>query len=134
MAKTDRAILFGPMRLPFLILPPACVALGAATAVWSGSEINLLFLFFAFVGAVCAHISVNALNEYEDFKSGLDFNTRRTPFSGGSGTLPKRPEKAHVALVTGLVSPVSASTANAFLVALLINSVLSPMVTGTGEA
>lgn len=104
MAQTDRAVLFGPMRLPFLILPPACVALGAATAVWSGSEINLLFLGIVLVGAVCAHISVNALNEYEDFKSGLDFNTRRTPFSGGSGTLPKRPDKAHVALTTGLVT------------------------------
>ena len=34
MAQTDRAVLFGPMRLPFLILPPACVALGTATAVW----------------------------------------------------------------------------------------------------
>jgi 1,4-dihydroxy-2-naphthoate octaprenyltransferase len=104
MAQTDRSVLFGPMRLPFLILPPACVTLGAAAAVWSGSEINLLFLCIAFVGAVCAHISVNALNEYDDFKSGLDFNTRRTPFSGGSGTLPDRPEKAHVALITGLVT------------------------------
>jgi 1,4-dihydroxy-2-naphthoate octaprenyltransferase len=72
--------------------------------VWSGSEINLLYLVFALVGAVSAHISVNALNEYDDFKSGLDFNTRRTPFSGGSGTLPQRPEKAHVALITGLVT------------------------------
>ncbi len=104
MAPSDRAVLFGPMRLPFLILPPACVALGAATAVWSGSKINLVFLCLAFVGAVCSHISVNALNEYDDFKSGLDFKTRRTPFSGGSGILPERPEKAHVALTTGLVT------------------------------
>jgi len=104
MTKTDQTVIFGPMRLPFLILPPACVALGAGTAVWSGSEINLLYLVLAFVGAVSAHISVNALNEYDDFKSGLDFNTRRTPFSGGSGTLPQRPDKAHVALITGLVT------------------------------
>lgn len=104
MTKTDQAVIFGPMRLPFLILPPACVALGAGTAVWSGSEINLFYLVIAFVGAVCAHISVNALNEYDDFKSGLDFNTRRTPFSGGSGTLPQRPDKAHVALITGMVT------------------------------
>ena len=104
MTKTDQTVIFGPMRLPFLILPPACVALGAGTAVWSGSEINLLYLVLAFVGAVSAHISVNALNEYDDFKSGLDFNTRRTPFSGGSGTLPQRPDKAHVALITGLVA------------------------------
>ena len=29
------------MRLPFLILNPACVLLGAATAAWSGSRINI---------------------------------------------------------------------------------------------
>lgn len=104
MAKTDRAVIFGPMRLPFLVLPPACVALGAGTAVWSGSEISWLHLVLAFLGAVCAHISVNALNEYDDFKSGLDFNTQRTPFSGGSGTLPQRPDKAHVALITGVIT------------------------------
>ncbi len=100
----DSKVIFGPMRLPFLILNPACVLLGAATAVWSGSELNPYYLILAFVGAVSAHISVNALNEYDDFKSGLDFKTQRTPFSGGSGILPKYPEKAHFALITGLVA------------------------------
>jgi 1,4-dihydroxy-2-naphthoate octaprenyltransferase len=104
MKQSRASAVFGPMRLPFLLLPPACVALGAATAVWSGSEINPLYLFFALIGAVASHIGVNALNEYSDFKSGLDFNTRRTPFSGGSGTLPVNPDKAHYALITTLVS------------------------------
>ena len=104
MSKRGRAVILGPMRLPFLILTPACVVLGAATAVRSGAQVNLYYLSLAFVGAVAAHISVNALNEYHDFKSGLDFNTQPTPFSGGSGTLPKSPDKAHIALLTGLVS------------------------------
>ncbi|MBW2193038.1 MAG: prenyltransferase [Deltaproteobacteria bacterium] len=92
------------MRLPFLILTPACVLLGTATAIWSGSEINIFYLIPALIGAVSAHISVNALNEYDDFKSGLDLTTERTPFSGGSGTLPEQPDKAHVALITGLIT------------------------------
>jgi 1,4-dihydroxy-2-naphthoate octaprenyltransferase len=104
MDRAQKMALFGPMRLPFLVLPPACVLLGAGTAVWSNREINVLYLLLAFVGALSAHISVNALNEYDDFKSGLDFVTQPTPFSGGSGTLPKNPEKAHFALVTGLVT------------------------------
>ena len=104
MSNTLRALILGPMRLPFLILTPACVMLGAATAAWSGAKIDLYYLALAFVGAVASHISVNALNEYHDFTSGLDFNTQPTPFSGGSGTLPKNPDKAHVALITGLVS------------------------------
>jgi 1,4-dihydroxy-2-naphthoate octaprenyltransferase len=104
MNKTSRAIIFGPMRPPFLVLNPACVMLGAATAVRSGVPLNPWYLVLVFLGAVSAHISVNALNEYHDCKSGLDFTTRRTPFSGGSGTLPQSPDKAHVALATGVIS------------------------------
>ena len=96
--------LLGPMRLPFLVLPPACVLLGAATAIWTQGAVNPLYFVLALVGAVAAHISVNALNEYFDFRSSLDLRTQRTPFSGGSGTLPARPEMARSALITGLVA------------------------------
>ena len=104
MDRALSALIFGPMRLPFLILTPACVLLGTATAVRSGAQLTLHNLVWAFIGAVASHISVNALNEYHDFKSGLDFNTQPTPFSGGSGTLPKSPDKVHIALATGLIS------------------------------
>ena len=114
MSNTLSAVIFGPMRLPFLILTPACVMLGAATAAWSGAELNLYYLAFTFIGAVAAHISVNALNEYDDCKSGLDFTTQRTPFSGGSGTLPQSPDKAHVALITGVVSLVVTATVGVY--------------------
>ena len=96
--------LMGPMRLPFLMLDPACVLLGLGTALWSGSPFNLFYLIFTLIGAISAHISVNALNEYFDYKSGLDLHTTRTPFSGGSGTLPARPDQARTTLLTGLVS------------------------------
>ncbi len=92
------------MRLPFLVLPPACVLLGVGTAVWTHGDINVLHAIIAFIGAVASHISVNALNEYFDFRSSLDFRTRPTPFSGGSGTLPSHPEVARSAAITGLVS------------------------------
>jgi len=91
-------LLLGPMRVPFLILTPACVSLGVGTAVWKSGPVNLIYLVLIFIGAVCAHISVNAFNEYFDFESGLDSKTTRTPFSGGSGTLPARPELARPAL------------------------------------
>ncbi|MCE5264146.1 MAG: prenyltransferase, partial [Deltaproteobacteria bacterium] len=35
-----------------------------------------------------AHAAVNIFNEYFDCRSGLDYRTRRTPFSGGSGAIP----------------------------------------------
>jgi len=99
----DRDIL-GPMRLPFLFLTPACVLLGVATAFWTSGRVSFPYVILAFAGGVSAHISVNSLNEYFDFKSGLDFKTKRTPFSGGSGTLPGNPGAARRALVTGLTA------------------------------
>ena len=81
-------LLLGPMRLPFLILTPACALLGLGTAVWTTGHVNGWHFVLALIGAISAHISVNAFNEVFDFESGLDARTQRTPFSGGSGTLP----------------------------------------------
>jgi 1,4-dihydroxy-2-naphthoate octaprenyltransferase len=92
------------MRAPFLLLVPVVVALGWASAVYDGHDVRSLDLMLAFIGALAAHISVNALNEYEDFRSGLDLRTERTPFSGGTGTLPLHPDKAHLALLVGVIS------------------------------
>jgi 1,4-dihydroxy-2-naphthoate octaprenyltransferase len=94
----------GPMRVPFLLLTPACVSLGITAAIHSGAKINPLYILLVLVGALGTHISVNSFNEYDDFKSGLDARTQRTPFSGGSGTLPGNPAKARTALMTALVS------------------------------
>lgn len=88
----DFKFLLDPMRVPFLILTPACVVLGLATAIWTTGQINWLHFILILVGALSAHISVNTFNEYFDFKSGLDANTSRTPFSGGSGRLQESPE------------------------------------------
>jgi 1,4-dihydroxy-2-naphthoate octaprenyltransferase len=94
--------IFGPLRPSFLILTPACVALGLATAHLGGADIGLFPAVLFLAGAVAAHAGVNALNEYFDFKSGLDARTVPTPFSGGSGTLPAHPELAPLTLAMGL--------------------------------
>ena len=96
--------LTGPMRLPFLILTPACVLLGFAAATWSSGQTDWIHFLIILVGAIAAHISVNAFNEYFDFKSGLDEKTQPTPFSGGSGTLPAEPEMERTALITAWVT------------------------------
>ncbi len=94
----------GLMRADFLYLDIACVLLATGAAVWTHGEIDLLYLILAFLGAVTAHVSVNALNEYSDFRSGLDLHSQRTPFSGGSGTLKDRPDLAPAALGIGVGS------------------------------
>ncbi len=96
--------IFGPMRPPFLLLPPMCVALGIGVAYWRTGDINGIHALLALLGAVFSHISVNAFNEYYDFKSGLDAKTQKTPFSGGSGTLQANPNAAKAALMTAWIS------------------------------
>jgi 1,4-dihydroxy-2-naphthoate octaprenyltransferase len=105
------------MRLPFLILTPACVLLGVAAATWTSGGVNLAHAALALLGAVGAHISVNALNEYFDFRSGLDFRTQRTPFSGGSGTLPANPDASRSALLTGLIALAITAAVGVYFVA-----------------
>jgi 1,4-dihydroxy-2-naphthoate octaprenyltransferase len=75
-------------RPSFLLLVPVCVLIGIATAVYDTRELNALHFGLAFLGALLAHISVNVLNDYSDYQTGIDLNTRKTPFSGGSGILP----------------------------------------------
>ena len=96
--------LLGPMRVPFLLLPPACVAVGAGTAYWQTHALSLPQIFLILLGAISSHICVNVFNEYFDFKSGLDAKTQRTPFSGGSGTLPTHPEMAKDVLYLAIAS------------------------------
>ena len=81
------------IRAPFLTLPIVLAFLGTAVA-WYDGYFHLGHALLAFFGLLLAHISVNVFNEYFDYRSGVDFATRRTPFSGGSGALP-----------TGLVKP-----------------------------
>ena len=94
------------MRVPFLILAPVCVFLGMSTVVANQADVSLLALMLALLGAFLAHISVNTLNEYFDFKSGLDLETIKTPFSGGSGALPQNPEMVGGVLAVGLASSI----------------------------
>lgn len=91
------------MRLPFVILSPICVFLGASVAMFEGASIDTWHLLLTLVGAALGHISVNCLNEYSDFKSGLDLNTQKTPFSGGSGALPEEPSAARGVWMCGVL-------------------------------
>ena len=82
------------IRAPFLPLSVVLAFLGASIAWYesrqSGADFdfNLGYAFLAGIGILLAHISVDVLNEYFDFRSGIDLKTQRTPFSGGSGALP----------------------------------------------
>ena len=103
------------MRFPFLILTFACVFLGASIVAANQVPINFPFLGMALFGALFAHISVNTLNEYFDFKSGLDLITDKTPFSGGSGALPQNPEMLSTVFKVGIASLIATLMIGSFL-------------------
>lgn len=92
------------MRPPFLILPPVCVFLGVVSVIAAGEVVDYGLLALVLIGAIAAHVSVNMLNEYRDFSSGLDLHTQRTPFSGGSGALPQQPEQARSVFLVSILS------------------------------
>lgn len=93
----------GLARAPFLVLPVTLVICGAGAAAYEGGVYwgpSLL----ALVGLLAAHIAVNSLNEWSDMRRGIDLDTKRTPFSGGSGTLPAGDAPVGAALRLGIAT------------------------------
>lgn len=83
---TKTKIWLAQTRANFLLLAVLLVAIGLTYAAkFSNGEFDILNAILVLIGVVSAHTSVNLFNEYSDFKTKIDFNTTRTPFSGGSG-------------------------------------------------
>ena len=80
-------IWFLETRPQFLLLSIVLAFLGTCIA-WYDGAFYLSYALLAFIGLLLAHISVNVLNDYFDYRSEIDLEAKRTPFSGGSGILP----------------------------------------------
>ena len=74
-------------RFQFLPLTIIMVSLGTAIAAYEG-YFHLGHFLLAMIGSILVHMTVNVINDYHDYVDGIDLNTQRTPFSGGSGVLP----------------------------------------------
>ncbi|GAH39455.1 unnamed protein product, partial [marine sediment metagenome] len=90
-------------RPQFLLLSVVLAFLGTCIA-WYDGYFHLGYALLAFFGLLLCHISVNVLNDYFDYRSGIDLEVRRTPFSGGSGILPAALLKPRQVFWFGLVS------------------------------
>lgn len=90
-------------RPQFLLLSVVLAFLGTCIA-WYDGYFHLGYALLAFIGLLLCHISVNVLNDYFDYRSGVDLETKRTPFSGGSGILPAILLKPRQVFWFGLVS------------------------------
>jgi len=106
---------FLELRPHFLLLSVVLVPIGTAVA-WHQGNLNLAYFVLAWVGTVLAHISVNVLNDYFDHRSRLDFHTRRTPFSGGSGILTAGLLDPAKVYILGLVSLLVAAVIGVYFI------------------
>lgn len=95
-------IWFAETRPQFLLLSIVLIFLGTSIA-WYDNFFNFWHALLSFIGLLLLHISVNVLNDYFDFRSGIDLETKRTPFSGGSGILSAQLLKPEAVFKFGII-------------------------------
>jgi 1,4-dihydroxy-2-naphthoate octaprenyltransferase len=116
MGKTfNLKIWFLETRPQFLLLPVMLILAGTAVAWYDGS-LNVLYALIALTGLLLSHASVNILNDYFDYKSGVDLKTIKTPFSGGSGILPANKLAPRQTLWFGLICLILAVPVGVFFI------------------
>ena len=78
------------IRFRFLAASAIAVSCGLAlTVCLNPLEFSVLNAILIYLGVFCLHSSVDLLNDYFDFKRGIDLRTKKTKFSGGTGVLPE---------------------------------------------
>ncbi len=105
------SVWFRVIRVRFLLASVIAVSVGLALTWQQNSSIDLLDAILIFAGVLALHASVDLLNDFWDFKRGIDTKTKRTKMSGGTGVLPE-----------GLLKP--SSVYRAGIVFLIIGSVI----------
>ena len=76
------------IRIRFLLASVIAVSLGLSLTWWNSGSIDIFQAILTMSGVIALHASVDLLNDYWDFKRGIDTKTKRTSMSGGTGVLP----------------------------------------------
>jgi len=77
------------IRVRFLLASIIAVSVGLALHWSQNGSVDYLDIILTFAGVMALHASVDLLNDYWDFKRGIDTKTTRTKMSGGTGVLPE---------------------------------------------
>ncbi len=94
------------IRLRFLFASVIAVGVGLSMSWYHTSMIDISAAIIALAGVLALHISVDLLNDYWDYKRGIDTTTTRTRMSGGTGVLPEgllQPSHVYRAGIASLV-------------------------------
>ena len=94
------------IRIRFLLASVIAVSAGLALSWWHLSQLDVFHAILTMCGVLALHASVDLLNDFWDFKRGIDTKTQRTKMSGGSGVLPEgllKPSQVYRAGVAFLI-------------------------------
>ena len=97
---------FRVIRVRFLLASVIAVSVGLSLNWWLNHTINPLDALLTFAGVMALHASVDLLNDFWDFKRGIDTKTTRTKMSGGTGVLPEgllKPSSVYRAGIASLI-------------------------------
>ena len=83
------SIWFRVIRVRFLLASVIAVSVGLAINWRQNHIIDPLDAVLTLAGVMALHASVDLLNDYWDYKRGIDTATKRTKMSGGTGVLPE---------------------------------------------
>ena len=106
------------IRIRFLLASVIAVSNGLAITYWKYSTIDPVYAILTYVGVVFLHASVDLLNDYWDYKRGIDIATKRTKFSGGTGVLPDNLLKPRTVYIAGLVFLILGASIGAYFIAI----------------
>ncbi len=77
------------IRVRFLLASVIAVSVGLAINWTQNNSIDFFAALLTFAGVMALHASVDLLNDFWDYKRGIDNITKRTKMSGGTGVLPE---------------------------------------------
>ncbi len=106
------------IRIRFLLASVIAVSNGLAIAYWKYSTVDLFYAVLTYIGVVFLHASVDLLNDYWDYKRGIDMATRRTKFSGGTGVLPENLLTPRTVYTAGIIFLILGGSIGAYFVAI----------------
>ena len=104
------------IRIRFLLASVIAVSNGLAITYWKYSTIDPVSAILTYIGVVFLHASVDLLNDYWDYKRGIDVATKRTKFSGGTGVLPENLLEPRTVYIAGLIFLVLGASIGAYFI------------------
>ena len=116
------------IRVRFLLASIIAVSVGLALHWSQNGSIDYLDIILTFAGVLALHASVDLLNDYWDFKRGIDTKTTRTKMSGGTGVLPEGLLKPSSVYRAGVLFLIIGSLIGSYFV--ITNGILIAIILG----